>query len=116
MKQLATYLCITMACFPAFGQTLVDSLKNKLANHSSEDTVRVSLLLNMADALVWNSPQEALTYVKQAARLTDELGWQKGKAYALRQEGLIYYEQSDPIRAMDRFHAALKVAEPLQDQ
>lgn len=116
MKQLATYICITMACLPAFGQTLVDSLKNKLANHSSEDTVRVSLLLNMADALVWNSPQEALTYVKQAARLTDELGWQKGKAYALRQEGLIYYEQSDPIRAMDRFHAALKVAEPLQDQ
>jgi len=115
MKQLATYICITMACLPAFGQTLVDSLKNKLANHSSEDTVRVSLLLNMADALVWNSPQEALTYVKQAARLTDELGWQKGKAYALRQEGLIYYEQSDPIRAMDRFHAALKVAEPLQD-
>jgi len=116
MKQLATYICITMACLPASGQTLVDSLKNKLANHSSADTIRVSLLLDMADALVWNSPQEALTYVNQATQLTDELGWQRGKAYALRQEGLIYYEQSDPVRAMDRFHEALKVAEPMQDR
>ncbi|WP_257658118.1 tetratricopeptide repeat protein [Parapedobacter lycopersici] len=116
MKKLATFTCVSMICLSATGQTPVDSLKNELASLSSADTTRVTLLLNIADALVWNDPQEALTYVKQAARLTDDLRWQKGKAYALRQEGVIYYEQSDPIRAMDRFHEALKAAEPLQDR
>src|SRR5690606_356765 len=103
MKKLATFICVSLACLSAGGQTPVDSLKNKLANHFSQDTSRVSLLLDIADALLWNDPQEALTYVKQATQLTDALRWQKGKAYALRQEGLIYYEQSDPVRAIDRF-------------
>ena len=116
MKKLATYSCIMMACLATSGQTVVDSLKTKLANYSARDTSRVSLLLDIADALVWNSPQEALTYVKKAAQLTDELDWQKGRAYALRQEGLIHYEQSDPIRAMDRFHAALRAAAPMRDR
>lgn len=115
MKKLTVYTCILIACLTAFGQTPADSLKNKLADRSLHDTARIRLLLDIADALVWNTPQEALTYAEDASRLAKELDWQKGKAYALRQEGQIYYEQSDPLRAMDRFQAALKAAAPIQD-
>ncbi len=116
MEKLATFICTTLACLSAAGQTVVDSLKNELAKHIMQDTVRISLLLNMADALLWNDPKEALTYVEQANELARKLNWRKGMAYAVRQEGLVHYEQSDPLRAMDKFQQALKLAEPLRDR
>ncbi|GGG83051.1 hypothetical protein GCM10007415_15010 [Parapedobacter pyrenivorans] len=116
MKKLTTFICIAMTCLSATGQTLLDSLKTELTASSTQDTLRVSLLLKIADALVWNDPDEALDYAHQARELANTLDWQKGIARALRQEGIVHYEQSDPVRAMDFFQKALKTAEPLHDR
>ncbi len=116
MEKLATFICMTLTCLSATGQTLLDSLKTELAASPTLDTLRVNLLLKIADALVWNDPGEALEYTREAHKLASSLHSQRGIAHAFRQEGIIHYEQSDPLRAMEFFQRALKVIEPLNDR
>lgn len=116
MEKLATFICIALTCLSATGQTLLDSLKDELASSLQPDTARVSLMLDIANALVWNDPDEAMDYTRDAHTLATSLGWRKGIAYALRQEGVIHYERSDLLRALDCFQQALTIATPFDDK
>lgn len=116
MEKTVTLICLAFTCLFAPGQTPADSLKRELATHITRDTLRTRLLLQIADALVWNNPGEALDYAREAHQLAGELQWEKGIAHALRQEGIIHYEQSDPLRAMDFFQQALRVGERFKDK
>jgi len=116
MRKTAALICLALACSAASGQTPVDSLRRELAAYATRDTVRIRLLLEIADALVWNDPGEALDHAQEAHHLAEALHWEKGIAHALRQEGIIHYEQSDPLRAMDVFQRALRAAEPLHNK
>src|SRR3546814_10619162 len=86
MGKLATFICGMATCLSAVGQPLVDSLKNQLAASSAPDTARVGLLLDVADALVWNDPGEALGYTRKAHKLASDLHWPKGIAHARSEE------------------------------
>lgn len=116
LEKLATFICIALTCLSAAGQTPLDSLKEELATFPQLDTTRVSLLLDVANALVWNDPDEAMDYTREAHTLAASLGWQKGIAHALRQEGVVHYERSDLLRALDRFQQALTTAVPFDDK
>ncbi len=116
MEKLTTFICMALTCLSATGQTLLDSLKDELASSLQLDTARVSLMLDIANALVWNDPDEAMDYTRDAHTLATSLGWQKGIAYALRQEGVIHYERSDLLRALDCFQQALITATPFDDK
>ena len=91
----------------------IDSLRNMLKIQSGNDTARVSTMLNLADAIIFGHPDEAMKYADEGLRLSQSLQWQKGLALAWRQKGVVYYVSSDNLNAMDCFQRALEIGEKL---
>src|SRR5688500_6378301 len=99
---LAFCFClITRLCLSQSSNPVADSLRKVLKTKTIEDSNKVSLLLNIAFSLTYDVPEEATRYANEAMNLAEKLNWIKGKALSYRQIGLLYYVQTDFIKAMD---------------
>lgn len=94
----------------------VDSLRSVLENTQLEDTIRISTLLNLADAIVWTDPDEAMVYTDEALQLSQQVNWVTGNALSLRQKGLIHYYLSDYLNAIDYTHQAQRAGQILKNK
>ncbi|MEM6526439.1 MAG: tetratricopeptide repeat protein, partial [Bacteroidota bacterium] len=94
----------------------LDSLRSALSNHESEDSTKVTLLINLSNTVVWNDTEEALKLAENALTLAKRLSWARGEAFAYRQVGLVYYRMANFIRAMEMAQEALKVNEKIGDK
>lgn len=112
------YLCTFLLTYSIHGfsqQNVTDSLREALTTHLSKDTVRVKILINLSNRVVWSDVEKALEYANQAYEIAHEISYLKGKAYSLRQIGVSYYIASDFLRAMEYTQLALKESAPLKD-
>ncbi|MDN5215828.1 tetratricopeptide repeat protein [Fulvivirgaceae bacterium BMA12] len=109
---LAVGICLSSK---AQGQ-VADSLLTLLKSNPAHDTMRVKLLVNIANSVVWNDAAEAMVYADQALEISRELGWQRGIASSLRQKGVTFYYMSDYLRALDVFQEALVAGETLPEK
>lgn len=101
----------------AYSQGLrnIDSLKNLLIKNKLDDTSRVKVLLNLADAVLYNDPDTAMHYTNEAFALAKKIQWQMGIALSYRQKGNVYYLASDNLNAMDCFQKALREGASLKN-
>jgi Histidine kinase/Tetratricopeptide repeat len=88
-------------------QQEADSLR-KIIRNEKQDSSKVSSLLNLANVIIWQNPSEAMLYTDSAFELATKIKWQKGIALALRQKGLVFYQLSDLVNAMEYSLKALK--------
>ncbi len=95
---------------------VVDSLRTLLKSNPAHDTMRVKLLVNIANNIVWNDAAEAMVYADQALEISRALSWQRGIASSLRQKGVTFYHMSDYLRALDVFQEALVAGETLPEK
>src|SRR6201999_958042 len=72
-----------------------DSALRVLQAHPTRDSNRVTLLLQLADAIVYTDPGTAMHHADEALEIADSLRWTKGIALAQRQKGNVYYVFSD---------------------
>lgn len=86
----------------------VDSIKAELEKHTSPDTSRIKLLIELANSICHNTPDEAMNYADEAITLSRKNGWQMGISRAYRQKGLVCYIQSDYMKALECYEVALK--------
>ncbi|MES1218376.1 MAG: tetratricopeptide repeat protein [Bacteroidota bacterium] len=94
----------------------VDSLKTELGKHLPHDSLRVKLLIEVANSIYHNAPDDALKYSEEAIAISKEISWQLGIARAYRQKGVVYYIQSDYMKALEYYQAALKEYEEGTDK
>ena len=87
-----------------------------LAAYTTRDSVRVNLLLIKAEDLLYKKPEEALTVIDEALAISGELQWHKGEAAAYNKRGAVYYAMAYNLKAMDAYHASLKIAEHINDE
>jgi len=113
---LITLLFTGIACFPQQGTSKADSLRKVLKQHLTNDSNRVLILLNLSDAVIYDSTVEATAAADTAMMISQMLKWPKGIALSYRQKGNIYYLQSRTTEAMDCFQKALIIGEPLHNQ
>ena len=75
----------------------VDSLEVLLKNHTTEDTVRVNMLLELAkkNYFVTNDFEETFKYANEAIELADKIGFKKGKVKCYNLIGVLYYYQAN---------------------
>jgi tetratricopeptide (TPR) repeat protein len=100
----------------SYGQNsphLADSLARVVKAYPKKDSVRIEMLVNLADALVASNPGKAMDYTNQAQQLAEELDSPMGKALTYRQKGVIYYMQDDYVNALDYYQRALGAADDL---
>lgn len=96
-------------------QSKVDSLEAVLKNHNAVDTTKVNILNDLAYTLFSNDFIKAREYATQSLKISEEIGWMKGKATGLWVMGLTF-NQTDAKLALDYFEKALSLAEKIGDR
>ncbi|HYC84397.1 MAG TPA: tetratricopeptide repeat protein [Chryseosolibacter sp.] len=97
-----------------FGQKKIDSLQNELkANHP--DSVRVRVLVALADQYQYSNTTKAREYLEEAIRLAEEKNFMKGKALAYQQLGTLFTISGDYTSALRYDNMALQLALALND-
>ena len=91
-----------------------DSLLKVLQATSVKDSNRVTNLLNLSYAMIYEKPDSSMILAIEAMDISEKIKWQKGIALSLREKGLIYYFQSDFLNAIEYSQQALRAAVPLR--
>lgn len=91
-------------------------LEQRLWEHPEEDTVRVGLLIKLADVYVENDPQRFDHYGAEAVKLAEKLGYAHGLANINRTIGLnLDQYRNDQFGAVEYLLRALHAAEAAND-
>ncbi|MBN4049707.1 tetratricopeptide repeat-containing sensor histidine kinase, partial [Bacteroidales bacterium AH-315-N07] len=96
-------------------QAEIDSLENLLQN-SKNDTNAVLLLHKLAWQLKTNNPPKALLYAEQQLRLSKKLNFERGKATAYNDIGIINDIQGNFSKALESHLKSLKINEKTGDK
>jgi class 3 adenylate cyclase len=118
LKKAIILLFIFYLVYPCFSQNSeIDSLKIILESFAGqEDTSKVNILNDLSYALYSSAPYEAISYGYQARELAENLGYQKGKAYALKNIGLGHYMEGDFVSVLQNWQESLNIFESIGDQ
>lgn len=115
MRQLLLCLIISFSSCINAQESVQDSIFKRLKTHVTKDSTRVRLLINAANHINYNDPNRAFKLVEEALKIASEINWTKGKAFGMRQKGVVYYSLSDNLGAMEAFQEALKISSALPD-
>ncbi|HRH02290.1 MAG TPA: adenylate/guanylate cyclase domain-containing protein [Bacteroidia bacterium] len=93
----------------------IDSLKT-VVKSGIDDTTKVNALNSLCKKYLGNNPQEAIKIATEAKELAEKTGFQKGKAYALKNIGIAYYTQGKYIETLDYWQQSEVVFKSLNDK
>src|SRR5438045_2422792 len=86
----------------SYGQKrLVDSLKNRLNTHHQEDSVRVSLLTQLAYKEHSDHPANAARYAMEALTISEKINYPEGMALSYRLLGAVFWAQASYSLSLD---------------
>ncbi len=95
----------------------IDSLKIKLQKHSEKDTTRVNLLNDLSNKLYGKrSFDKTIKYLKESEKISDSLGYTKGKAKSLRLKGLVYRDKSNFEKSLQFINEALQLSQAINSK
>lgn len=115
-RQYLLYLLLAFVCFAGYSQNrTIDSLIVILET-TKDDTTRVELLLSLSRNLYIAQPEEAIRFANDAKNLAEELNYQKGLAYALKNIGLGYYFQGNYFETINYWQQSLNIFEATGDK
>lgn len=93
----------------------IDSLK-QIAESGREDTAVVAALNSLSEELVKvQSLEQSRDYAKKARDFADAIGFKKGKAYALKNMGVVEYYQGNYLAVLDYWLKSLEIFESIGD-
>jgi len=95
--------------------TKIDSLEGVLKLHKEQDTIRVNLLNTIAEKSLRLNKEKSLEYSKEAADLSEQLRFLKGKANSFYSLGRYWYG-TDFDKALEYFQDALKVSVKIKNK
>ena len=90
------------------GQALTDSLLQQLPK-AKEDTSKVRVLVEVAKRYISVDPDKGITYGQQALTLSDNLGWDAGKAEAYFALAWCYRSRAEYPKALEYCNKALEI-------
>ncbi len=93
----------------------IDSLKIELQNHTSNDTIRVNLLYDLAFSSFQNDMDATKLYLEQAEELSNTLNYTKGKGKVFYLKGILENIKSNYRKSLTFFNRSLKHYESIND-
>jgi len=116
LRKIFSGLFYIFLSLPAVAQNAqADSLKRVLAG-DKEDTFKVHNLLALSKNGLGLPPDEALKFAHNARDLSARLQFKKGKALALKNIGMIYYNQGKYLETLDYWNQSLNMFTSLGDK
>ncbi|MEO6188561.1 MAG: tetratricopeptide repeat protein [Ginsengibacter sp.] len=95
--------------------TEIDSLKTVIAR-SANDTSKVNSLLQLSKAYASSSPESAMTSGIEALQLAQKLQYKTGEAYALKNIGMVYYNQTRYVETIDYWNQSYLLFDSIRDR
>ena len=93
----------------------IDSLKNVVQTGQQDTTKVVALNALSLEFIQIDDLDQAKSFANQSITLADKLKYQKGKAYALKNKGLVEYYQSNYKEVLNNWTQSLQTFETIQD-
>lgn len=106
---------ITILSVYAQDVTKVDSLKNVLGTYKKQDTVSVSLMIEIAQALKDNDNNQSLMWAEKADSRAKEIHYLKGEMKAKSMIAWRHYQLGNYDLCFEFSSKALKIAEQIND-
>ncbi|GAA4276760.1 tetratricopeptide repeat protein [Aquimarina mytili] len=94
----------------------IDSLRNKVQNYASEDTIKVNLLNNIGYEYWIVDANKSILFGSQALQLSEKLSYPKGIARANRVVGVAYWAQGNLTQALLFLNNSYKAYHRIQDK
>ncbi|HET9279005.1 MAG TPA: tetratricopeptide repeat protein, partial [Flavitalea sp.] len=118
MKKDNQILCVFVALFisvaAAAQSNRIDSLQ-RLVNNSKEDTLKVNHLLLLSKAYISSAPDDAIKYSLEARDLSRKLDFKPGIGYALKNIGMVYYNQTKYVETIEYWNQSHAIFDSIQD-
>ena len=110
---LVTFFIISLSGFSQ--NEKIDSLKN-IVETGAKDTIMVNTLIALSNAVLQNEDLKGfLKYSEKANELATQIGYKKGKAYALKNIGISYYYSQKYLEVFDYWTQSLETFEAIRD-
>ncbi len=115
-KPFFLLLVFLFAVLVGFAQTTVaDSLNNEL-KQTTNDSLKVEILLNLSKVYFSINPVEAIAYATHALQLSEKIKYQNGRAQAYKNIGIVHYIQANYVEAIQEWQKSLAVFEAMNDK
>ena len=111
-------LFLVLSSFPLFcaaQDVRTDSLKTILLS-SEDDTLKINILNVLADHLNRSQPSKTIEYGNEARVLAEELNFEKGLAFALKNIGQGYFNQGNYVEALLNWEQSLRIFESVHNE
>src|SRR5690242_18336701 len=115
-KALLGFFLIVFANFAIGQKRMTDSLSHRLSQHTKDDSVRVSILVQLANAEMYNHPVVAGQYAEQALIVSNKIKYGEGVAVSYRLLGNSFWAQANQLAALDNFLKGMKVADSVNSE
>ncbi len=107
------FICLSTLCFAQ--DKKLDSLKQALST-AKEDSNKVNNLLQLSKGYMISAPEEAILYGIEARDLAQKLKFKPGKAYALKNIGMVYYNQSKYVETIEYWNHSYQLFDSIEDK
>ncbi|MGN6291678.1 MAG: adenylate/guanylate cyclase domain-containing protein [Chitinophagaceae bacterium] len=81
-----------------------------------KDSVRVNVLLDSSKHYINTEPDKAISIATEARNLSQEIGFKKGEALALKNIGLVYYYQGKFVQTLEYWNQSLQILQSINDE
>lgn len=116
MNKVYLFLCtFLMSFYTVAQQNQIDSLQYILTTHTQEDTTKVRILVNLANAYQPSRPDTTIVLSELAYQLAEKLNYTRGKALALHRKGNAVWMQGKFPAAIDYALQSLRLFEQIKD-
>jgi two-component system, NtrC family, sensor kinase len=115
MQKFAVYLYFICASALCVAQNRPDSVQQMLQS-LPEDSLKVNRLLQLSKDYMTSSPSDAINFGLQARDLSQKLKYKSGKALALKNIGMVYYNQTRYIETIDYWKQSYLLFDSLGDR
>ena len=112
---LLSFVCLTSGISIAQSPSEIDSLINYVVKLPS-DTAKVNELNKLCWELNSSDPKHAVEFGVEALNLADSLNYEKGKALAFNNLGVVYSIQGSYPKGLEYFLSALTIRERINDK
>jgi class 3 adenylate cyclase/predicted RNA-binding protein YlqC (UPF0109 family) len=116
MKNFLIFLsAVTLLNAARAQDRMIDSLKTVIET-AADDSAKVKALNALSASYTATDPGQTIFYAEQAEQLANNIGYQKGRALALKNIGLGHYLQANYVEALQHWDSSRMVFDSLGDK
>lgn len=115
MMKYLFLICCFFATVTVAQTRVEDSLQSILTKQKANDSSRVNTLLELFKNYSGEDTTKRLSFAREALSISEQIGYGKGRAFALKSIGLVYFGISNFLEALNYWKASLQQFELNKD-